>query len=679
MQVTNIDILDAMLARCGQVPPYLASMTSGIGLRALTWVYHEMLMIYSPYSYDMSGVMLQSGFDEPVLHVTDAEVASGIHTTRYWAWKGLRQAEEAGLIEIEYEEEQANIYLSDRAYSSLSVRGGYGSDTRMQDLVSVLYSVGTGQPTLETSTVSELPSLYMTSSDEDMDIVREPIIMREPIILVPDDTDYELSDADTDRMNIQCTRYYVSDEYENLDDTGQLPIQVGATLKAGRYEEIPDPCWFDQLETWQMRLELVRLGEHPNRYDSRTDLAEELYYTVQHSDDEYMRSHPEYDGPRYAGIYNLRVLPDGRLDLKTRVVDALAGKCDIYGNYYDEWHPRPEDTVEIRTPDEIVDQVSGPDLARQHHDVSVRESMMQNADSVRDAIARWRSENNVPEPEEDDEPDNGRTDRVLRSSNEALSAAVTGNRSEKLDMHDRAVFEVIHYYEFLAAKELGTASFKAVSRDFRSHRDWPHFNRITDLIMENHWDFMAYVRSQFDRVAHFDHKQVYPYPNQMYSDVAQHWFLKWESDEKKRLSVEGTIAIKQPKPESLYQRIAKDVRKTFDGIRYFLSVTRPNAPALRRMNDNDAMIWYLDDNWFFMSPYYLATFPWMRAYIDDRLKWQGDGDYWNRHTSSAVHKICASRSLMRTCREVVSDLRPEFGIPNMVLPESRSELIGALY
>lgn len=181
--------------------------------------------------------------------------------------------------------------------------------------------------------------------------------------------------------------------------------------------------------------------------------------------------------------------------------------------------------------------------------------------------------------------------------------------------HEKKILAIAEYYEYKCRQVLHSTGFRALGKDFRNHKNWIHLERIDDLCKENNWDYQVYIDAQFDRVKHWERKQLYPYLNQFYSQNAIKYYKNYIKDYQESNSVSGDIKVKSDKIKSVNQQIIEDVIKDCEGIAEYIEKAQKRR-ANKDLTKEQLKILYISDHWMGLSMSYLASIPWFLTYLE---------------------------------------------------------------
>lgn len=238
-------------------------------------------------------------------------------------------------------------------------------------------------------------------------------------------------------------------------------------------------------------------------------------------------------------------------------------------------------------------------------------------------------------------------------------------KEANIDPKEKAILDVAHYYENRVRKTLNSFGFRALSKDYKNHKNWKQFTKIYELCQENNWDYRVYLDSQFWRVSNWTRKQKYPYVNQCYSEAAQKSYHNYVRVYKKTNSVSGKIKVKavEEVPETVNQEMLRELAETYTMID---SVLKRNKSLPTRNNPPEATIAYeLWGNWMRFSPYYLAAeVPDAEALLDS-VATLLDVPAW-KATYDKARNILKSKTVLKKAKVYCAAFREHFNLPEPI-------------
>lgn len=238
-------------------------------------------------------------------------------------------------------------------------------------------------------------------------------------------------------------------------------------------------------------------------------------------------------------------------------------------------------------------------------------------------------------------------------------------KEANIDPKEKAILDVAHYYENRVRKTLNSFGFRALSKDYKNHKNWKQFTKIYELCQENNWDYRVYLDSQFWRVSNWTRKQKYPYVNQCYSEAAQKSYHNYVRVYKKTNSVSGKIKVKavEEVPETVNQEMLRELAETYTMID---SVLKRNKSLPTRNNPPEATIAYeLWGNWMRFSPYYLAAeVPDAEALLDS-VSTLLDVPAW-KATYDKARNILKSKTVLKKAKVYCAAFREHFNLPEPI-------------
>ena len=182
-------------------------------------------------------------------------------------------------------------------------------------------------------------------------------------------------------------------------------------------------------------------------------------------------------------------------------------------------------------------------------------------------------------------------------------------------LYELKVFKVVEYYEHRCRKAINSTRFRALSNDFRNHKNWKFFVQIYELCKENKWDYRVYIDAQFDRLQFWKHKQPYPYANQFTSEGAQKYYQYYVKDYKEKYSVTGQIKVKPVEKVSSYdEEVIEETTKICNEILGKIE-DRKMRKNLPEVSPEDLKVWFIQDKLPWLYPPYAATVPWMEPFL----------------------------------------------------------------
>ena len=182
-------------------------------------------------------------------------------------------------------------------------------------------------------------------------------------------------------------------------------------------------------------------------------------------------------------------------------------------------------------------------------------------------------------------------------------------------LYELKVFKVVEYYEHRCRKAINSTRFRALSNDFRNHKNWKFFVQIYELCKKNKWDYRVYIDAQFDRLQFWKHKQPYPYANQFTSEGAQKYYQYYVKDYKEKYSVTGQIKVKPVEKVSSYdEEVIEETTKICNEILGKIE-DRKMRKNLPEVSPEDLKVWFIQDKLPWLYPPYAATVPWMEPFL----------------------------------------------------------------
>lgn len=223
--------------------------------------------------------------------------------------------------------------------------------------------------------------------------------------------------------------------------------------------------------------------------------------------------------------------------------------------------------------------------------------------------------------------------------------------------YEKRVLEVCEYYEYKCRQAIHSSGFKALSKDFRNHKNWKFFVKIYELCKENHWDYKVYIDAQFDRVRFWNRNQLYPYANQFTSEGAIKYYHGYVKDYKEKHSVTGESKVKSGEIKTIQQQIAEDIVKDCDSIAEYIK-----KAAKRRvysgMTAQEIKISYLSEHWMGLSVSYLATIPWFLRYLDQFPK-----ETYLTELKQEIQAIQGNKRVFNLTTDIVNRVEGQMEIP----------------
>lgn len=222
---------------------------------------------------------------------------------------------------------------------------------------------------------------------------------------------------------------------------------------------------------------------------------------------------------------------------------------------------------------------------------------------------------------------------------------------------ENEVLKVSEYYEYKCRQAIHSTGFKALSKDFRNHKNWKFFVKIYELCRDNNWDYHVYIDAQFDRVKYWNRKQLYPYANQFTSEGAIKYYHSYVKDYKEKYSVTGSATIKTSKIKTVNQQIIDEVIKDCENISDFIERSQK-----RRINKDltpeQLKLLYLSDHWIGLSASYLSSIPWFQTYLE-----QFPEEPFISELKQAIQAIKSSNRLFSLTSEIVLNVEQQMNIP----------------
>ena len=222
---------------------------------------------------------------------------------------------------------------------------------------------------------------------------------------------------------------------------------------------------------------------------------------------------------------------------------------------------------------------------------------------------------------------------------------------------DKHLFRICEYYEFKCRQVLHSTGFRALGKNFREHKNWKYLEKLNTICETNNWDYKIYIDSQFDRVKYWTRKQVYPFLNQMISQNAQNYYLKYIKDYEESNSLIGNIKVKSEKIKSVEQQIIDEVVQDCESIQTYI-----DREKKRRINKDLSLeqlkILYLSDHWMGLSVSYLSCIPWFLSYLE-----QFPSESFVQELQRDITTVQKSKKLYNTTLDIVSLVESQMNIP----------------
>lgn len=223
--------------------------------------------------------------------------------------------------------------------------------------------------------------------------------------------------------------------------------------------------------------------------------------------------------------------------------------------------------------------------------------------------------------------------------------------------YEKEILMVAEYYEYKCRQAIRSTGFKCLGKDFRKHKNWKYLESIYRLCQENNWDYKVYIDSQFDRVKYWEHKQLYPYLNQMFSDNAQKCFKNYLKDYQEKNSITGQAKVKSDEVKSIKQQLAEEIVKDCDGMKEWIEKAAKRR-ANKGLTPEQLKILYLSDHWTGLSVSYLASIPWFLTYLS-----QFPEESFLVDLKRDIQTVQKSNKLFNLTVEVVKKVEKQMGIP----------------
>lgn len=223
--------------------------------------------------------------------------------------------------------------------------------------------------------------------------------------------------------------------------------------------------------------------------------------------------------------------------------------------------------------------------------------------------------------------------------------------------HEKKIYEMAEYYEFKCRKALHSTGFRSLGKDPKNNKNWGYYERILKLCEEQGWNYKLYIDSQFDRCHYWQRKQLYPYLNQMFSENATKYFVKYLKDYKESNSITGDVKAKAEKVKSTKQIIIDQVIKDCESVSLYIE-----QASKRKVNKDfspeQLKILYISDHWMGLSAYYLADIPWFVSYLNSFPE-----EAVITTLKNDILAIQKSKSLMKTTDSIVEAVESQMGVP----------------
>lgn len=253
-----------------------------------------------------------------------------------------------------------------------------------------------------------------------------------------------------------------------------------------------------------------------------------------------------------------------------------------------------------------------------------------------------------------------------RSKRELRSEKIIANAKKKLKEmkgvitpQEASVLKIAEYYEYKCRKVLHSSGYRALGKDFRSHKNWKPLNKIHDLCVENGWDYKIYIDAQFERCKGWKRKQPYPYLNQCYSDNAQKYYSKYIKDYKETYSVTKNIKVKTEKVQTVSQELVDSIVKDCTKMREYLD----KAVKQRRnagIPEQDLKMEYILQHWDTLSAYYLSSSDSCTALVNSIQ----DSGKFTTDLKEHIRKIRASKKLLSDVKIAVTETEAQLHLPS---------------
>lgn len=222
---------------------------------------------------------------------------------------------------------------------------------------------------------------------------------------------------------------------------------------------------------------------------------------------------------------------------------------------------------------------------------------------------------------------------------------------------ENQVLKVSEYYEYKCRQAIHSTGFKALSKDFRNHKNWKFFVKIFELCRDNDWDYHVYIDAQFDRVRYWNRKQLYPYANQFTSEGAINYYYSYVKDYKEKYSTTGSTKVKTSKTKTINQQIIDEVIKDCENISDF--ITRSQKRRVNKdLTPEQLKLLYLSDHWISLSASYLSSIPWFQSYLD-----QFPEEPAIMELKQGIQAIKSSNRLFSLTSEIVLKVEQQMNIP----------------
>lgn len=240
--------------------------------------------------------------------------------------------------------------------------------------------------------------------------------------------------------------------------------------------------------------------------------------------------------------------------------------------------------------------------------------------------------------------------------------------------YESEVLKLVSYYEFRSRQVLGTSGFRALPRDFSKSRNWKYFTRMYDLTKQRGWDYRLYIDSQFDRVKYWPNVHTSrPFPNQMLSDKAQSYFCRWLRDYADSYSLDGTARPKAARVVNFGEQIRDEISQSCKRLSDWMRLTGKRR-SYKQLTPGYHKLMYFQDHWAVMSPFYLATIPW----IDQLLAMQGPNNRQAVDLCRRVQEVRSRPTQYRKALTIVREIEDDMGIPELPDPSTDSPYVSSV-
>lgn len=225
---------------------------------------------------------------------------------------------------------------------------------------------------------------------------------------------------------------------------------------------------------------------------------------------------------------------------------------------------------------------------------------------------------------------------------------------------EKHIHQIAQYYEYRCRVAMNINAYISLPKTNKKRYDlnWKYYTKIYELLEENDWDYKVYIDSQFDRVKYWEHDQVYPYLNQMFSENAIKCYNNYVKNIKESSSITGRIEAKGDEVKTtrgfIIDRVTEDCEKISDNIERMSK--RRNYKDLSKI---ELKLLYISDHWMGMSPYYLSCIPWFGQYLstfpqDEPLV---------KHLVDDINKVSKSNAMLLQTKEIVEQVETQLNVP----------------